>query len=218
MTCGMSFRTARNEAGGICEIIMTNWLVANWLEIFGVITSLGYLYLEIKQKPQMWILGFISSFVYVFVFFRAKIYADMSLYVYYVIISVYGFILWQKDKPSEKDDSIDKISYSNLSWKLGVILLLITVLICFLIVYVSKNYTKFFISYEDSLITTLSIMATWMLAKKIIQHWFVWIFVNFFSVYFFCTKELYPTAILFAVYGSLSVVGYLNWKKGASHS
>ena len=194
---------------------MTNWLAANWLEIFGVVTSVGYLYLEIKQKPQMWILGFVCSFVYIFVFFRAKIYADMSLNVYYVIISVYGFILWQKDKITKRkkeNNSADTISYSGLSWKLGIILLLMTTLIYVLMVYVLKNYTDSPVPYKDSLVTALSITATWMLAKKIIQHWFIWIFVNFFSVYLFYTRGLYPTSVLFVFYGSLSVVGYLNWK------
>jgi len=101
-----------------------------------------------------------------------------------------------------------------LSWKLGIILFLITVSIYFLVVYILQNYTDSPVSYKDSLVTSLSIIATWMLAKKIIQHWFVWIFVNFFSVYLFYTRELYLTAILFIIYGALSVVGYLNWKKG----
>ena len=196
---------------------MTNWFAANWLEIFGVATMLGYLYLEIKQKPAMWVLGIISSFVYIFIYFDAKIYAVASLNVYYVIVSIYGFMLWQKDKVSvkeRKDDSSAQISYSNLSWKLGLILLLITALIYVLIVYVLKTYTDSPVLYEDSLVTSLSIVATWMLAKKIIQHWYVWIFVNAFSVYLYYTTELYLTAILFAIYGSLSIVGYLNWKKG----
>ncbi|MDR0232426.1 MAG: nicotinamide riboside transporter PnuC [Dysgonamonadaceae bacterium] len=195
---------------------MMNWLADNWLEIFGVITGLGYLYLEIKQKPQMWILGILTSFVYIFVFFGAKIYAGMSLNIYYVIVSIYGFILWQKDKPSaenKKDDSADAISYNNLYLKLGIILLFITALIYILMVYVLKNYTDSPVSYKDSLVTSLSIIATWMLAKKIIQHWFIWIFVNFFSVYLYYTMELRLTAILYIVYGALSIIGYLNWKK-----
>lgn len=188
----------------------------NWLEIFGVVASLWYLYLEIKQKPPMWILGSICSLIYVIVFYRAKIYADMSLNIYYVIISVYGFILWQKDKASAEsrnDDSADKITYTNLSWKLGIVLLLITISIYVLIVCILKNFTDSPVPYRDSLVTTLSIVATWMLAKKIIQHWFIWIFVNFFSVYLFYTRNLYPTSILFVFYGTLSIVGYLNWKK-----
>ncbi len=191
----------------------------NWLEIFGVVTGLGYLFLEIKQKPQMWILGILTSFVYIFVFFGAKIYAGMSLNIYYVIVSIYGFILWKKDSPSvedRKDNTSDKISYINLSWKLGIILSLITVLVYVLMVYVLENYTDSPVSYKDSLVTSLGIVATWMLAKKIIQHWFVWIFVNFFSVYLYYTTELYPTAILYIIYGILSIVGYLNWKKGVN--
>ena len=201
---------------------MISWISEHWLETFesfGAIISLGYLYLEIKQKPQMWILGFISSFVYVFVFFKAKVYADMSLNVYYVIISIYGFILWQKEASAvnkKKNVSDNTITCSDLSWKLGSVLLVITVLLYILMVYVLKNYTDSPIPYQDSLITALSITATWMLAKKIIQHWFIWIFVNIFSVYLFYTRELYPTAILFVFYGVLSVVGYLNWKKTAN--
>ena len=190
--------------------------MANWLEIFGVVTSLGYLYLEIKQKQQMWILGFVCAFVYVPVFFQAKIYAAMSLNIYYVIISVYGFILWQKEKKKRKKEeknTADTISYSNLSWKLGIILFVITVLIYVVMVYVLKNYTDSPVPYKDVLVTTLSITATWMLAKKIIQHWFIWFFSDLFSVYLFYTMELYPTAILFVFYGTLSIVGYLKWKK-----
>jgi len=197
---------------------MMNWLVDNWLEIFGVVTMLGYLYLEIKQKPQMWILGIISSFVYIFVNFSAKIYAVMLLNVYYVIISIYGFILWQKKSSGKdkKDDVTNEISYTDLSWKLGIILLLITSLIYVLMVYVLKNYTDSPVSYKDSLVTSLSIVATWMLVKKIIQQWFVWIFVNAFFVYLYYTTELYLTAILFVIYTALSVVGYLNWKNNST--
>ena len=194
--------------------------MGDWLEIFGVVVSLAYLYLEIKQKPQMWILGFVSSFVYVFVFYQSKIYADMSLNIYYVGVSIYGFILWQKDKDKQKqkekeNTNSNQITYQNLSWSLGILLFVITVLLYILSVYILTNYTDSPVPYKDSLVTTLSITATWMLARKIIQHWFVWIFVNFFSVYLFYTRGLYPTAFLFICYGSLSVVGYLNWKKGA---
>ena len=65
-----------------------------WLEYFGVITGLLYLFLEIKQHKAMWVVGFLTSLVYVFVFLSAKIYADMGLQTYYVGISIYGFYQW----------------------------------------------------------------------------------------------------------------------------
>ncbi len=194
---------------------MLSFLITHWLEIFGVITSLIYLYLEIKQKPQMWILGFVCSVLYSIVFFQSKIYADMSLNIYYVLISIYGFILWQKDKKDiqVKDSASPEITYQNISFPLGIILGCITILIYALYVYVLVNYTDSPIPYLDSLVTALSITATWMLAKKIIQHWFIWIFVNFFSIYLFYTRGLYFTMFLFACYGIMSIVGYLKWKK-----
>ena len=69
-----------------------------WLEYFGVITGLLYLFLEIKQHKAMWVVGFLTSLVYVFVFLSAKIYADMGLQTYYVGISIYGFYQWTRKK------------------------------------------------------------------------------------------------------------------------
>jgi nicotinamide mononucleotide transporter len=65
----------------------------------------------------------------------------------------------------------------------------------------------------DSLTTALSITATWMLAKKYIEHWLIWIFVDLFSAGLYVYKELWPTVILFLVYTVMAVVGYIEWKK-----
>ena len=66
------------------------------LEYFGVLTGILYLLLEIKQHRSMWIIGFLTSLFYIFIFFNAKIYADMGLNIYYVCISIYGFWQWKR--------------------------------------------------------------------------------------------------------------------------
>ena len=95
-----------------------------WLEYFGVITGLLYLFLEIKQHKAMWVVGFLTSLVYVFVFLFAKIYADMGLQTYYVGISVYGFYQWtrKKHETHTENDSLpsDRILYTHLSLPLFV--------------------------------------------------------------------------------------------------
>jgi len=65
----------------------------------------------------------------------------------------------------------------------------------------------------DALATALGIVATWMLARKILEHWLVWVFVDVFSIGLFLHKELYPTVILFVVYTIMAVVGFVEWKK-----
>jgi nicotinamide mononucleotide transporter len=68
----------------------------------------------------------------------------------------------------------------------------------------------------DSLTTALSITATWMLAKKIIEHWLIWIFVDLLSAGLYIYKELWPTVILFLIYTFMALIGYLEWKKHLS--
>ncbi len=191
---------------------MMEYLYNNWLEWFGVITGLLYLFQEIRQRASMWVVGFLSSLVYVIVFYRSKFYADMVLNIYYVLMSVYGFWLWQSGKEETMETQEQEITYQNISWKLGAFLTLVSVTLYFGIANVLIHFTDSPIPYGDALSTAFSIVATWMVAKKFIQHWFVWMLVNAFSVYLFIWRGLYPTAILFFFYGVLSVVGFYKWK------
>ncbi|MGL5318362.1 MAG: nicotinamide riboside transporter PnuC [Bacteroidales bacterium] len=185
------------------------------LEIFGVLTGLLYLYLEIKQKSIMWIVGFITSLVYVFVFFQAKFYADMGLNIYYVLISVYGLIQWRKRAVEQKVvvSGSEEIRYTTLSPLFYVGLSVFFVILYLGMAQLLESFTDSPVPYGDALTTSLGIIATWMLAKRVIHHWIIWVFVNAFSVYLYLYRELYPTAFLYLCYCLLAVVGYINWKK-----
>ena len=87
------------------------------LEYFGVLTGLLYLFLEIRQHRAMWVVGFLTSLVYVFVFFFSKIYADMGLNIYYVAISIYGFWQWHKGKAVQEGTEV-LILYRRLNIRL----------------------------------------------------------------------------------------------------
>ncbi|WP_243347717.1 nicotinamide riboside transporter PnuC [Parabacteroides sp. FAFU027] len=192
---------------------MLDYIQNNWLEWFGVLTGLLYIFLEIRQRTSMWVIGFFSSFVFVIVFFKSKLYADMVLNIYYVTMSVYGFWLWKKNgNEAEPIDRKDEITYQNLGLWLGAILLLISTVLYLGIASVLHHYTDSPVPYSDAFPTALSLIATWLLAKKYLEQWLVWIVVNVFSIGLFTYRGLYPTAFLFLVYGILSVVGYLKWK------
>ncbi len=188
---------------------MTEWVAKNWVEIIGALTGLAYLYFEIKQKIFLWPLGIITSVFYIIIFYTSKFYADMSLQFYYVFISIYGWYNWSKGTEN-KNSSLPVI---NLSKKLGIILFFVHLGILYLIYYILKHYTDSPVPFWDALTTSLSIVATWMLSKKIIELWYIWIFVNFVSMILYIYKGLYPTTVLFLFYGLLSYKGYLEWKK-----
>lgn len=186
--------------------------MGHFLEYFGVITGLIYLLLEILQHRAMWIVGFITSFVYIFVFFLAKFYADMSLNIYYVCISVYGFCQWRR-VPSEQTVVPPGIIYRHLKIRLGLVLLVITVLLYVILYGILSAWTDSPVPAGDSFTTALSITATWMLARRILAHWWVWVVINLVSTGLYYYRGLYPTSFLFACYGVLAVVGWINWKK-----
>ena len=154
------------------------------LEYFGVLTGLLYLFLEIRQHRAMWVVGFLTSLVYVFVFFFSKIYADMGLNIYYVAISIYGFWQWTRSKGRQEQTAED-----------------------------IETAPQEVILYRDAFTTAVGIVATWMLARRIVEHWIFWIVVNCVSVYLYYLRGLYPTMFLYICYAILAAAGLYTWKK-----
>ncbi|MFC2096412.1 nicotinamide riboside transporter PnuC [Bacteroidota bacterium] len=187
------------------------WISNNYIEVIGSIFGLLYILLSIKQNIWCWPIGFITSALYIYVFFVTKFYADMGLQVYYLVISLYGWYYWMFGAKSKKQDDL-KISRTNI--KLGIHLFIINAVLFVFISYILVNFTDSEVPYWDAFTTAASFVATWMLAKKIIEHWIIWIIVDSVSLGLYIYKGLYPTVILFAVYTVLAILGYIEWKKG----
>jgi nicotinamide mononucleotide transporter len=190
--------------------IIIKWLSGNYIELLGAILGFIYIFLSIRQNIWTWPVGLLTSSLYVWVFLNSQLYADMGLQMYYVVISIYGWYEWLKGNTS---GSSKELMISRLQVNTGIILAVIAVLVLILIWFVLKNYTDSPVPFADSLATSLSIIATWMLARKILEHWVIWIFVDAFSIGLFLYKELYPTVILFVIYTIMAIAGYFEWKK-----
>ena len=195
---------------------MTEYLFQNWVEIAGAVLSVIYLYLSIREKSALWIFGFISSLLYIFVFFESKLYADMSLSFYYLGVSIFGWITWQQ-KTTQLQDT--KLHITRISGKKQLLQYVLGTLIAYLAYYLILQYlTDSTIPAADSVVGALSVIDTWMLAKKKIENWLIWIVVDAFAAGLYFYKELYPTAILFVIYTVMAVVGYKQWKKTLNSS
>ena len=195
---------------------MTEYLFQNWVEIAGAVLSVIYLYLSIREKSALWIFGFISSLLYIFVFFESKLYADMSLSFYYLGVSIFGWITWQQ-KTTQLQDT--KLHITRISGKKQLLQYVLGTLIAYLAYYLILQYlTDSTNPASESVVGALSVIATWMLAKKKIENWLIWIVVDAFAAGLYFYKELYPTAILFVIYTVMAVVGYMQWKKTLNSS
>jgi len=102
---------------------------------------------------------------------------------------------------------------SRVTFRLAVILFLALLVIYTVIYLVLGNFTDSPVPGWDAFITSLSIVGTWMLARKIYEHWYLWIAVNTVSVILCFSRGLYPTAILYFIYGAMSFAGLFAWRK-----
>lgn len=204
------------------------WISNNFIEIFGAVTGIIFVFLEIRQTIWLWPVGLVTSAVYIWVFFTSKFYADMSLQGYYLVISCLGWYWWAKgtglrEQSLEQKKEVEngragewesgELQVTRLKLRTGIVLAIVFVFLYTIMWFVLTRLTDSPVPVRDSFITSLSIIATWMLARKIYEHWFLWIVVNFVSAVFFLTRGLYPTVILYTVYGIMSFVGLAAWKK-----
>lgn len=186
------------------------WATDHYIEVLGTVFGLLYILLSIKQNVWCWPTGLLSSVFYIVVFFSAKFYADMSLQFYYVFISIYGWYHWVSGGNKNQNKTLE---VTQTSIKLGIILFIINAGLLGLISFILVNYTDSEIPYWDAFTTAASIVATWMLAQKKIEHWIIWIIVDIVSLGLYLYKGLYATVVLFAVYTILAFIGYIQWKK-----
>lgn len=187
---------------------LLTWLTANYIELIGAVLGFAYIFLSIRQHILTWPVGLVTSAIYVYVFLGSKFYADMLLQFYYVGVSIYGWYFWLKGNPN----SDTELKVSRMPKKFYLPVIGITIILFLVFLFGLKYYTDSPVPFGDSLTTAMSIVATWMLARKYLEHWLIWIFVDFFSAFLYGFKGLWPTVVLFLVYTGMAAVGYRSWR------
>lgn len=173
--------------------------------IFGVLS----VYFAKKENILVYPTGIICTILSVYIMYNAKYYADMSINIYYSIISVYGWFQWKKITNGE----VLSISRTSEREKIiGLGLFLITGLICVLI-YTFFDYKLQLNNYLDVFTTSLFFTAMWYMARKKIENWTLWIVGNTFAVYIFFDRQLYIIAIQYIIFTILAISAYIEWKK-----
>ena len=195
---------------------MQNFIIQHWQEIIGATFGFLYLYYEYKADIRMWIVGFVCSLFYVYVFVEAQFYAYAAISVYYLFADSYGWYSWRKRR-NEEAFVITHIPKKLIAPALSVALVLMGV-IYFILTKIGDSP----VALGDSVITALSIVAIWGLTKKYVEQWLLLIVANVLSIIVFAQQAQiqqqeisYITVALFAAYAVGSVFGYFKWKKEA---
>jgi nicotinamide mononucleotide transporter len=186
--------------------MIIDWIVRNWIEITAAFLGIVYLILSIKQNILLWFFGLLTSALYIYVFLVSKFYADMSLQAYYVVISIYGWIHWKQGGNNSHELPVTASGKVLMIWLVTIWALLWVAMWAFLY-YVTDSE----VPIGDGFTTAGSVVATWMLARKIKEHWIFWVIIDLVSLILYIDKGLYPTAVLFFVYTTMAVIGYIAW-------
>lgn len=183
------------------------WVHQSLLELIGVITGLLCVYLAAINNIWNWPIAIISVGIYIFIFFDARLYADMGLQVYFMITNIYGWYYWAK-KPSVES----KIPVAVITRR-EVILSVIAVIVFTFILGSILKYTPASYPYIDSFCTACSLVAQVLLARKVLENWLIWIFVDIIYVGVYIFKGLGPTAIMYGIYVPIALLGYIDWRR-----
>ena len=185
----------------------------NYLEILGTIVGVIYLILEYRASVYLWIAGIIMPAIYIFVYYQAGLYADFGINVYYLLAAVYGWILWKWKKGDNGIVEKVDLPITQMSGRYYPPLIVVFGVAWMGIAYILANYTNSDVVWFDSFTTALSIVGMWMLAHKYLEQWLAWIAVDVVSSGLYVYKELYFTAVLYAVYAIIAIFGYIKWKQ-----
>ena len=183
------------------------WSTTSWIEILAVVLAVAYLLLAIRQSISCWIAAFVSSCLYVWVFFGARLYMDSLLNLFYAAMAVYGFLQWRRSSGSAPFSVRRWPAARNTAAAAGVVgLSLISA-------YFLRRYTPAASPFVDSLVTWSSVFATFLVARKVYENWHWWLIIDAASLCLYLTRGLYLTVILFALYLALIVIGMREWRR-----
>lgn len=177
-------------------------------ELIAVLLAIAYLLLAVRENIACWYAAFISTGIFLVIFWRVNLYMESVLQIYYLVMAVYGWYQWRQPASEEHYLPISTWSPSHHVYTIAIILIL-SAASGFLL----NAYTDARLPWVDSFTTWASVITTWMVARKILENWIYWLVIDSVSIYLYVDRELYFTALLFATYLIIIAFGYHRWKK-----
>jgi nicotinamide mononucleotide transporter len=186
------------------------WRETGRAEMLAAALAVAYLLLAIRQSILCWLAAFVSSCLYAWVVAGARLYMEAALNAFYAAMAIYGFLQWRA--------RVSRPALAVQRWPLarhGLAALAIVVLAlpCALLL---RRFTAAASPFLDAMITWSSVFATWLVARKVYENWHWWLVIDSVSLGLYLTRRLYLTALLFAIYLALIVVGMRAWRRELS--
>lgn len=177
------------------------------LSIIALVTGTLGVWLTIKQTIWCWPFALIATLASIFEFYEARLFGDMSLQIFYFFAGVYGWIYWNK-KQSENFE-VKKINSKRIPVYLAATISQ-AVIYYFLLIYFKGDRP-----FLDAILTACSLTTTYMMTKKYVENWLIWVFIDATYILLYGLKEMWLFAILYLVFTVIAFYGWLKWKREA---
>ncbi len=177
------------------------------LEILGFVLSVIAVWLTARQHIWCWPIGIASVIVYAVVFIDVKLYSDAALQVIYIFLQAYGWTIWLRTGPSPAvQRPVNRIPGAS-----AALLLAAGAAATGAVGYMMATRTDAALPYWDAGTTVFSLVAQWLMARKVLECWGLWIVVDVVYVGIYLAKNLRLTALLYGIFIALAWYGWQQW-------
>jgi nicotinamide mononucleotide transporter len=198
-------------AGAVLSVLLLvaawrHWVAFELIEALGFVSGGWCVWLGVKQNIWNWPIGIANNVFYIVVFLQARLFADMSLQVAFAAVGAYGWFAWLR-----RDAHDARLSVSGTPLSAWIVCALaVAAVTAILAPYLARHNDA--APFLDALTTTLSLAAMYLMTRKYVECWLVWISIDVISIGLYAYKGLALTAVLYAIYLAMCVVGYRDWK------
>jgi nicotinamide mononucleotide transporter len=192
--------------GELSVQFVSAWHDTSGIELTAAALAVAYLLLAIRQHISCWVAAFISSCLYVWVLFGARLYMESVLNAFYAAMAVYGFWQWRQGRGGAV---LGVTRWGLLRHAAGAVAVLVLSAVSW---YFLRRFTPAAWPFVDSMVAWSSVFATFLVARKVYENWHWWLLIDSVSLYLYFTRRLYVTMLLFGLYLILIVIGMRAWR------
>jgi nicotinamide mononucleotide transporter len=192
------------------------WLTAHGsscLELVAVLFGIVSVFLSVREKIWSWPTALVNVALYFVLFYETGLYSDMGLQAVYFVLSLYGWYEWLYGGAGRTT-----LTVSRTPPRLWAILIAIAIVFWAILGRLTSGLPGVALPYVDAATATTSLVAQYMMTRKLLENWALWIAVDVVYIGTFIFKGLYLTAGNYAVYLGLAVLGHIAWKRSLATS
>jgi nicotinamide mononucleotide transporter len=181
--------------------------VLSWVEVFGFLTGAVCVWLAVRENVWNWPIAAANAVFFFLLFYRARLYADMGLQVFFFGLAILGWYRWLRGGPQHS-----RLTVSNVTW--GTVLWLAPVSVAatgVLTVYLRRIHDA--APFLDAVTTVLSLSGQYLMTRKVIENWYVWIAADVLYIYLYIQRDLFLTSILYGIFLLMCIAGVMQWQR-----